>query len=102
MGGARRFTQQLGKTVGRQRMMRHDGPGTRSSFDIAEAAEAAQRLNLLVALFLPLTAVASVFGMNLPSGLESAAAPLLVWFVLVAEVVVGLLLRLRLGGTEAS
>jgi hypothetical protein len=45
MGGARRFTQQLGKTVGRQRMMRHDGPGTRSSFDIAEAAEAQAKLN---------------------------------------------------------
>ncbi len=33
----------------------------------SKLAEAGQRLNLLAALFLPLTAIASVFGMNLRS-----------------------------------
>ena len=36
----------------------------------AQMASSAHRLNLLAALFLPLTALCSVFGMDLPSGLE--------------------------------
>ena len=81
-------------------------------FDIAESAEeqaklnqelalSGQRLNLLAALFLPLTAVASVFGMNVPSGLEHFAEPLLFWIVLVVGIVVGLLLRTKLSGPES-
>lgn len=77
---------------------------TALEFDIAESAEAqakanralaeaGQRLNLLAAVFLPLTAVASVFGMNLPSGLEGFASPMLFWIVLVAWIGVGLLVR---------
>lgn len=77
---------------------------TALEFDIAESAEAqakanralaeaGQRLNLLAAVFLPLTAVASVFGMNLPSGLEGFASPMLFWIVLVAGIGVGLLVR---------
>lgn len=77
---------------------------TALEFDIAESAEAqakanralaeaGQRLNLLAAVFLPLTAVASVFGMNLPSGLEGVASPMPFWIVLVAGIGVGLLVR---------
>lgn len=77
---------------------------TALEFDIAESAEsqakanralaeAGQRLNLLAAVFLPLTAVASVFGMNLPSGLENVANPMLFWVVLVVGIGVGLLVR---------
>lgn len=77
---------------------------TALEFDIAESAEAqakanralaeaGQRLNLLAAVFLPLTAVASVFGMNLPSGLETIANPILFWVVLVVGIAVGLLVR---------
>lgn len=77
---------------------------TALEFDIAESAEAqakanralaeaGQRLNLLAAVFLPLTAVASVFGMNLPSGLETVANPMLFWVVLVVGIAVGLLVR---------
>ena len=77
---------------------------TALEFDIAESAEdqakanralaeAGQRLNLLAAVFLPLTAVASVFGMNLESGLEHVAKPVLFWAVLVVGIVVGLLVR---------
>lgn len=80
---------------------------TALEFDIAENAEAqaersrrlavvGQRLNLLAAMFLPLTAVASIFGMNLPSGLEQTASPLLFWVVLALGIGVGMLIRGRL------
>ena len=50
------------------------------------------RLNLLAALFLPLTAIASVFGMSLPSGLETS--PIWVfWSVLIFGLLIGFLLR---------
>ncbi|MEM6989029.1 MAG: CorA family divalent cation transporter [Myxococcota bacterium] len=86
---------------------------TALEFDIAEAAqeatrinselaEAGQRLNLLAAMFLPLTAVASVFGMNLPSGLEKVLTPTLFWLVLLAGIFVGYVIRNRLGGTNAQ
>lgn len=58
----------------------------------AEANEdlvhSSQRLNIMVALLLPLTAIASVFGMNLSSGIESAPVWLF-WAVLVVSVLLG-------------
>jgi Mg2+ and Co2+ transporter CorA len=39
----------------------------------------AHRLNLLAALFLPITALGSVLGMNLSHGLEGLPAPLTFW-----------------------
>lgn len=86
---------------------------TALEFDIAEAAEAqakinqslaltGQRLNLLAALFLPLTAVASVFGMNLESGLEKVGHPFLFWAVLATGIVVGVFLRGRLDLTTKA
>jgi hypothetical protein len=50
------------------------------------------RLNLLVALFLPLTAIGSVFGMNLLHGFEEWKAPWMFWIILVGALVTGLLL----------
>ena len=47
------------------------------------------RLNLIVAIFLPLTALGSAFGMNLNSGLEAIRTPLLFWGVLVFGLVLG-------------
>lgn len=84
---------------------------TALEFDIAESSEAqaklnhqlamtGQRLNLLAAMFLPLTAIASVFGMNLPSGLGGVSSPLLFWGVLVVGIGVGLVVRGRLGGVQ--
>ncbi len=46
----------------------------------SEAARAGNRLNVIAAIFLPLTAFAGVFGMNLPSGLENAP-PALFWAI---------------------
>lgn len=56
-----------------------------------EVARAGHRLNVLAALFLPLTAVTSIFGMNLRSGLESGSSNLF-WAVLLGGVALGGLL----------
>jgi Mg2+ and Co2+ transporter CorA len=57
-----------------------------------EMTRAGHRLNFLAALFLPLTAVASVFGMNLPSGLEQSPTWLF-WSVLGFGLLLGFILR---------
>ena len=56
---------------------------------------------MLVALFLPLTAFASVFGMNLPSGLESSSSALF-WVVLFGGLTLGLVLRMSLSSRGAA
>jgi hypothetical protein len=56
-------------------------------------ARSSQRLNLIAALFLPLTAITSVFGMNLPSGFERYQTPTAFWIVLVVAVGAGFFLR---------
>lgn len=56
-------------------------------------AHAGHRLNLMAALFLPLSAIASIFGMNLKHGLEGITTPLLFWSVLAAGIVVGLIVK---------
>jgi hypothetical protein len=56
------------------------------------SVQTANRLNILAAIFFPLTAISSVFGMNLRSGLENA--PLLVfWFVFLIGVALGFTTR---------
>ena len=49
------------------------------------------RLNLLMALFLPVTALASVLGMNVRHGLEGQA-PWVFWVVMAVAAVVGILI----------
>lgn len=64
-------------------------------------AIAGHRLNILAALFLPMTAVSSVFGMNLPSGLQDAPAWLF-WLVLGCSLLLGVvLLGILSGGPKA-
>lgn len=53
---------------------------------------AGHRLNLLIALFLPLTAIGSVFGMNVSHGLENWQSPWLFWALLGAALVIGVVL----------
>lgn len=65
-----------------------------------EMAAAAHRLNLIVALFLPLTAVGSVFGMNLVNGLEDVG-PWLFWVVFTCGVSIGFLIKGFIGRNEA-
>jgi CorA-like Mg2+ transporter protein len=62
-----------------------------------ELARQSHKLNVITAVFLPITALASVFSMTLHSGLEGLAAPWVFWGVVAAGVSLGLVLRARLG-----
>jgi len=55
-----------------------------------ETERAGHRLNVMAAIFLPLTAVSSVFGMNLQSGLEHSP-PWMFWLILAGSFTAGLL-----------
>lgn len=57
-----------------------------------KSVRTAQRLNILAAIFLPLTALSSVFGMNLHSGLEDQSISLF-WLVLIAGIFLGFATR---------
>lgn len=58
-----------------------------------QVAQSTQRLNILVAMFLPVTALGAIFGMNLVSGLESAHASVF-WMLLVVSLIIGLVVVL--------
>jgi hypothetical protein len=58
-----------------------------------ELAQTGARLNMLAAIFLPLTAVGSLFGMNLPHGLESIAGPMTFWIIAIGGLLLGLVIR---------
>ncbi len=53
---------------------------------------ASHRLNILAALFLPLTAITSLFGMNFETGLDRQL-PWLFWVVLAAGIVLGMVIK---------
>lgn len=54
----------------------------------AAALHASHRLNILAALFFPLTAIASLFGMNLAHGMDEHS-PVIFWLVLIAGCTLG-------------
>ena len=56
------------------------------------AVDAQHRLNLLAALFFPVTAIGSMLGMNLRTGMEGAP-PVVFWVVLSLAVAVGFAIR---------
>lgn len=62
-------------------------------------ARAGHRLNVLMAVFLPLTALGSMLGMNMRTGLESQA-PWVFWLIFVAGIVVGVMTSLMLMGSK--
>jgi hypothetical protein len=73
-------------------------------FDIAKRAEeqseqseeislAAHRLNLLAAIFFPITAIASVLGVSIETGLEGWLTPLRFWLVMAMSLGFGVLLK---------
>lgn len=64
-----------------------------------EAAKSGQRLNIIAAITLPITALSGVFGMNLPSGLENAP-PMLFWGVFGVGAAFGVTLSLVLARTK--
>nr|WP_267908120.1 CorA family divalent cation transporter [Cerasicoccus arenae] len=57
-----------------------------------KAVEAQHRLNILAAVFFPLTAIATIFGMNLQHGFESTS-PFVFWGVFFVGIVTGLALK---------
>lgn len=57
-----------------------------------EALQESRRLNTLAALFFPLTALTSVFGMNLPSGMEPIGV-VLFWGIFFAGILLGLAIK---------
>lgn len=60
-----------------------------------ELARESHKLNVVAAIFLPMTALASIFSMTLKSGLEGVA-PWLFWTVVGSGVLLGLVMRSRL------
>lgn len=57
-----------------------------------ESVKTESRLNILAAIFFPLTAIASVFGMNLRSGLEGRSIWLF-WIVFLVGIILGFITR---------
>jgi len=57
-----------------------------------EALQASHRLNILAALFFPLTAIASVFGMNLHHGIDEKST-LSFWVIFVFGIVLGFAMK---------
>lgn len=56
-------------------------------------AKAGHRLNMLAAFFFPATALGSLLGMNLVSGIETLKQPYLFWVVVVVALLVGFVVR---------
>jgi Mg2+ and Co2+ transporter CorA len=52
------------------------------------SVQVANRLNVLAAIFFPVTAIASIFGMNLASGLEGSSV-MIFWSVLLVGIALG-------------
>jgi Mg2+ and Co2+ transporter CorA len=55
--------------------------------------QSGHRLNLIMATFLPITALGSLFGMQLEHGLEKEHAPYIFWGVAIAAFLLGLIVR---------
>ena len=63
-------------------------------------AKETQRLNLLAAVALPITAIGSILGMNLPSGLEVLPEPVSFWIIVALTFGVGFFVRARIQQDE--
>ncbi len=57
-----------------------------------QALQASHRLNILAALFFPLTAVASLFGMNLAHGMDERS-PALFWLTAIVSITLGFVMK---------
>lgn len=63
-------------------------------------ARSSHRLNLIAALFLPVSAIGSVFGVNLAHGLENAGKPWLFWSFVAFSFVIGFIVRSSINKRE--
>lgn len=57
-----------------------------------QSVNAAHRLNILAAIFFPLTAISCVFGMNVPSGFEGSSVGLF-WLIFLTGIILGVFVR---------
>ena len=64
--------------------------------------KAGHKLNLLIAIFLPLTAIGSAFGMNLRHGMEGVSTPLLFWGTTFLGLVLGFMVKGLLEGSAPT
>ncbi len=64
--------------------------------------ESAHRLNLIAAVFLPATAIATIFGMNFRHGLEGVDGPWLFWLFTAVALMCGVLIRATLPRPPAA
>lgn len=60
---------------------------TQNALDF-HSVQVANRLNILAAIFFPVTAIASIFGMNLASGLEGSSI-IIFWAILLVGIALG-------------
>jgi len=58
-----------------------------------QIARASHRLNLIAALFLPISALGGIFGANFEHGLEHVASPYLFWAFAATALLLGLVVR---------
>jgi len=65
-------------------------------------AKSSHRLNLIAALFLPISALGSVFGVNLAHGLETKASPWLFWGFVILSFAFGFIVRAGIARKEAK
>ncbi len=65
-------------------------------------AKSSHRLNMITALFLPVTALGGVFGANLAHGLENTSAPWLFWGFVVAAFTVGFFVRSTVSNVDGG
>ncbi|MBL8742926.1 MAG: hypothetical protein JNK04_17575 [Myxococcales bacterium] len=65
-------------------------------------AKSSHRLNLIAALFLPISALGSVFGVNLAHGLETKAAPWLFWGFVAMSFIFGFIVRTTISKKDES
>lgn len=66
-----------------------------------QLARDSHKLNTIAAVFLPITALASIFSMTLQSGLETWASPWLFWLIVAAGVALGLTMKARMEPTAS-
>ena len=64
--------------------------------------KAGHKLNMLIAIFLPLTALGSAFGMNFRHGLEGVTSPLLFWGTLILGIMLGFFVKALLDTPSKS
>ena len=60
---------------------------------IPQRVHASHRLNLLAALFFPVTAVGSILGIQIANGLEKVYPPYTFWAIVAASILLGLIVR---------